>query len=63
MKSELRKWKKEIEEVSNCVWKVTLIHELGICIEKTGTNLELLEKEIESFAIKMNEKIKNEHIT
>ncbi len=57
MKSELKKWKKEIEEISNCVWKVTLIHELGICIEKRGTNLEILEKEIELSAIEMNKQI------
>ncbi len=57
MKSELKKWKKEIKEISNCVWKVTLIHELGICIEKIGTNLEILEKEVELSAIEMNKQI------
>ncbi len=58
MKSKLLEWKKEIKEVSNCVCKVTLIHNLGICIEKTGTNLELLEKEVELSAIEMNKQIK-----
>ena len=39
MKSELGKWKKDIDEVSNCVWKVTLTHELGSTIEKIGEDL------------------------
>ena len=67
MKSELKKWKKEIDEVSNCVWKVTLIHELGSSVEKIGTNLEQLEIEVELSAIEMNkqidEKIKTTHNT
>ena len=67
MKSELKKWKKEIDEVSNCVWKVTLINELGSSVEKIGTNLEQLEIEVELSAIEMNkqidEKIKTTHNT
>ncbi len=57
MKSELLKWKKEIDEVSNCVWKVTLTHELGPSVEKIGANLELLKKEVELSAIEMNKQI------
>ncbi len=58
MNGELKKWKMEIKEISNCVWKVTLIHELGLCIEKTGTNLETLEKDIELSAIEINKQLK-----
>ncbi|WP_225037317.1 hypothetical protein [Winogradskyella sp. SM1960] len=65
MKSNLEKWKKEIDEISNCVWKVALTHELGPSVEKIGTNLEQLEKEVELSAIEMNkqieEKIKTTH--
>ena len=54
MISGLENWKKEIDEVSNCVWKVTLTHELGSSVEKIGDNLELLEKEVELSAIEMD---------
>ncbi len=50
-------WKKEIIEISNCVWKVSFIHQSGVLVEKTGTNLEILEKEVELLAIKMNKQI------
>ena len=40
MKAGLEKWRKEIEEISNCGWKVSLTHELGSIVEKTGDNLE-----------------------
>jgi hypothetical protein len=67
MKSDLENWKKEIDEISNCVWKVTLTHQLGPSVEKIGTNLEQLEKEVELSAIKMNrqieDKIKTTHNT
>lgn len=59
MNKQLKKWKKEIEEISNNVWKVKLTHELGSCIEKTGHNLEEIEIEIEKSAIKMNSEIEN----
>ena len=65
MISGLENWKKEIDEVSNCVWKVTLTHELGSSVEKIGDNLELLEKEVELSEIEMDkqieEKIKTTH--
>lgn len=57
MKNDLEKWIKEIDEVSNCVWKVTLTHQLGPSIEKIGTNLEQLEKEVELSTIEMNKQI------
>jgi len=57
MKEKLEKWKKEIDEISNCVWKVSLTHELGPKVEKTGENLEQIEKEIELSALEMNEQI------
>ncbi|MFI2741604.1 hypothetical protein ACG2LH_02595 [Zhouia sp. PK063] len=57
MKSELEKWKMEIVERSNGVWKVSLIHELGPSVEKIGSNLEQLEKEVELSAIEMNKQI------
>ena len=57
MKDELEKWTENIEEISNCVWKVNLTHELGAKIEKIGTNLEQLLKEVKESAIKMNKQI------
>jgi hypothetical protein len=67
MKSDLENWKKEIDEILNCVWKVTLTHQLGPSVEKIGANLEQLEKEVELSAIKMNrqieDKIKTTHNT
>ncbi|BDD01419.1 hypothetical protein [Persicobacter psychrovividus] len=65
MKSGLEKWKKEIDEVSNCIWKVKLTHALGPTIEKIGDNLLLLEKDVELSAIEMEkqieEKVKTTH--
>ena len=46
MKEKLEKWKKEIDEISNCVWKVSLTHELGPKVEKIGENLKQIEKSI-----------------
>lgn len=63
MKNELNKWKKKIDEISNCVWKVTLIHELGASVQKTGENLNIIEKEVESLAIEMNKQIKEKILT
>ena len=57
MKEQLTKWKKTIEEVSNSVWKVTLTHELGPAVEKTGDDLEQMEKELKISAIEMNKQI------
>jgi len=57
MKNELDKWNKEINEVSNGVWKITLTHKLGPSIEKTGENLDQLEKDVEMSAIEMNKQI------
>ncbi len=57
MKNGLEKWRKEIIEVSNNVYKVTLTHELGSIIEQTGHELELIEKEVELSAMKMNKEI------
>lgn len=57
MNIELKKWKKEIEEISNNVWKVRFVHELGPSVEKIGTNLNQLEAEIAQDAIKMNKQI------
>ena len=34
MKKNLDRWIKNIEEISNGVWKVTLTHKLGFSIEK-----------------------------
>ena len=57
MKKKLSKWKKEIEEVSMCVYKITLTHELGPSIQKIGDDLERLESEIELSAIEMDNQI------
>jgi len=56
---ELKNWKREIEEISNNVWRVKITHELGSCIEKTGHNLLELETEIEKSAIEMEKQIEN----
>ena len=34
MNESLEKWRKEIVEISNCVWKISLIHEHGSKIER-----------------------------
>ena len=57
MTEKLEKWRKEIDEISNCVWKVSLTHELGPKVEKIGENLERIEKEVELSALEMNEQI------
>ena len=57
MKEKLVKWKKEIDETSNCVCKVGLTHELGPKVEKIGENLKQIEKEVELSALEMNEQI------
>jgi anion-transporting ArsA/GET3 family ATPase len=57
MKEKLVKWKKEIDEISNCVWKVSLTHELGPKVEKIGENLKQIEIEVELSALEMNEQI------
>ena len=54
---KLTRWTKKIEEVSNSVWKVTLIHDYGSIVEKTGDNIDKLENELEEWAIKMEEEI------
>ena len=37
------KWKTEIEEVSNGVYRLTMTHELGAVIEKVSSDLEQLK--------------------
>ena len=56
-KYEFKKWRKEVEEVSNNVYRVTFTHELGASIEKTGHNLEEMENEILMTAFDMNREI------
>lgn len=62
-KHELKKWNKTIEEVSNNVYRVTLTHQFGASIEKTGHNLEEMESEILTTALKMNQEIENKITT
>ena len=57
MKNKLGKWKKEIEEVSMCVYKITLTHELGPSVQKIGHDLEKLEREVELSAIEIDNQI------
>ena len=57
MKPELSKWRIEREELSNGIWKVTLIHKLGASVQKIGGNLEQLEKEVELSASEMDKQL------
>jgi len=57
MVANLEKWRKEIVEISNCFWKVSLTHELGSRVEKIGDNLEQIENETELSALEMNKEI------
>jgi hypothetical protein len=53
------KWKTEIEEVSNGVYRLTMTHELGPKIEKTGSNLELLRIELFEVAFKIEKDLES----
>ena len=57
MEPELSKWKKERQELSNGIWKVTLTHTLGASVEKIGGNLENLEKEVEISALEIDKQL------
>ncbi|KAB1160522.1 hypothetical protein F7018_01210 [Tenacibaculum aiptasiae] len=57
MKNKFANWKKEIDEISNSIWKITLTHTLGPTVEKTGNDLEQLEKETELLVTQMNKQI------
>lgn len=61
--NKLSKWTKKVDEIQPCVWTVTMVHELGSKVEKTGENLEEIEKEVEKSALEIDkqieEKIKN----
>ena len=61
--NKLSKWTKKVDEIQPCVWTVTMVHELGPKVEKTGEHLEEIEKEVEKSALEMDkqieEKIKN----
>jgi hypothetical protein len=56
-------WKTEITEISNNVYKLTMIHGLGARIEKTGTDIEVMKAEALEDSILMeqeiNKKLKN----
>jgi len=51
------KWTKQIEELSNNVYKLTLTHPLGPQIVKTGSNLEQLESEAKLDSQKLDKQI------
>jgi len=59
MKNTLENWKKEIVEVSNGVWKITLTHKLGARVERVGFNMDLLEKEARVEAVRISKQSKN----
>ena len=56
-------WKTEITEISNNVYKLTMIHELGARMEKTGTDIDEMKAEALRDSILMeqeiNKKLKN----
>jgi len=52
------KWTKQIEELSNNVYKLTLTHSLGPQIIKTGSNLKQLESEAKIDSQKLDNQIK-----
>ena len=56
---KLLKWTKKIDEISPCIWTVTLIHELGPKVEKTGENLKEIEREVENSALEMDKQIED----
>jgi len=47
-------WKKEIEEISNSQYRLTLVHHLGPKIMLTGANLDKLEIEAKETQNKMD---------
>jgi hypothetical protein len=56
-------WKTEVTEISNNVYKLIMIHELGVRIEKTGTDIEEMKAEALRDSIfmeqEMDKKLKN----
>ncbi len=50
-------WKTEIEEISNSVFKVIMINELGSRIEKTGTDIDAMKEEAINDAIWIEKEI------
>jgi hypothetical protein len=56
-------WKTDITEISNNVYKLTMIHELGVRIEKTGTDIKEMKAEALRDSIlmeqEMDKKLKN----
>ncbi|MBL4623654.1 MAG: hypothetical protein JKY42_00680 [Flavobacteriales bacterium] len=58
---EFDNWKKDIEEISGGVWKITITHDLGPKIELTGTDLGKLNSEIEISVIKVDQEVETAH--
>ena len=50
-------WTTEIVEISNNVYKITMVHKQGAQIEKTGTDIEIMKKEAIKDSISMEKKI------
>lgn len=50
-------WKTEITEISNNVYKLTMIHELGATIEKTGIDIDEMKAEALRDSILMEQEI------
>lgn len=50
-------WKTKVTEISNNVYKLTMIHKHGARIESTGIDIEALKKEAIAGSIRMDEEI------
>lgn len=53
----MSKWKTEIKETSNQVYKLIMTHELGSVIEKTGTDIAVLKSEALADSIEIEKDI------
>ncbi len=59
MNKQLYKWKWSIEETRKEYWQVSLTHQLGSTIEKSGYDLNQVKREVEESALIMNSQIEN----
>ncbi len=50
-------WTTTIEEISNNVYQLKMIHISGVSIEKTGTDIENMKKEAHLDSIKIEKEI------
>lgn len=55
--NELEDWNEEIDEISPCVWRVTLTHNLGPRLERVGENLEEIRGELRKWATETQHQI------